>query len=208
MNDGRYGPISDEISVGYRESQTDLIKTLKKHGVRAIVIGSSKCVDTYYFHRDHPGDAAAYNQTLSALASIDRDVAAKEGVAYADVYGFTLEAIKRSKAKFSGESYQFAGADGIHPNSNCHLVMAYAFLKALGYDGNIGTIELEPGLNQASGSVGHEIISCQKGVVTVKSTRYPFCFKGATDSTDPESTAAACSYFPEFNDQLNRLCWW
>jgi lysophospholipase L1-like esterase len=204
MNDGHYGPITDDIAAAYRKSQTGLVETLKKNGVRVVVIGSPKCVDTYYYHRDHPGEAAAYNQTLAALAAIDKDVAAKENAVYADVFDVTLDAMKRAKAKF-GDSYQFAGPDGIHPQANCQLVLAFSLLKAMGYDGNIGTITVEPGLNQAEATSGHEIVSCQNGVVTVKSTRYPFCFQGAPDSTDQQSTAATCSYFPEFNDQLNRF---
>jgi hypothetical protein len=40
--------------------------------------------------------------------------------------------------------------------------------------------------------------------VTVKSTRYPFCFTGALDSTDPTTTAAVTQFFP-FNADLNRF---
>jgi lysophospholipase L1-like esterase len=202
MNDGHYGPINDEVANTYRKAQTDIVEALKKNGVRALVLGSSKCVDSFYYHKDTPGAAAIYNQTLGTMADIDKDIAAKEGVVYADVYGTTLDVMKKAKAKF-GDDYVFAGGDGVHPSPNGHLVMAYAFLKALGCDGNIGTITVEYGLKQATGSPGQEIISYKDGTVEVKSTRYPFCFSGTIDSKDANTTAAVTTVFP-FNDDLNR----
>lgn len=203
MNDGHYGPIDDAIAKTYRDAQTGIVKALKKNGVHAIVLGSAKCVDSYTYHKHNVAGAVIYNQTLGALAEIDKDIAAKEGVVYADVYGITLATMKKAKAKF-GDSYNFAGPDGVHPGPNGHLVMAYAFLKALGCDGTIGTITVEPGLAKAEATDGHEIVSCANGTVTVKSTRYPFCFTGALDSTDPAGTAAVTQFFP-FNEDLNRF---
>ena len=50
------------------------------------------------------------------------------------------DVMTKAKAKY-GKQYALAGeADGVHPDENGHLVMAYAFLKALGCDGDIGTI--------------------------------------------------------------------
>jgi lysophospholipase L1-like esterase len=201
MNDGHYTALTDDIANTYRKAQTDIVEALKKNGVRAIVLGSSKCVDSFYFK--HPNCTAdVYNKTLGALADIDKDIATKEGVVYADVFGITLDTMKKAKAKF-GDNYEIAGGDGIHPSPNGHLVMAYAFLKALGCDGNIGTITVEYGLNQATGSPGQEIVSYKDGAVDVKSTRYPFCFSGTLDARDAGSTAPVTTVLP-FNEDLNR----
>jgi len=201
MNDGHYGPLTDDVANTYRKAQTDIIEALKKNGVRAIVLGSSKCVDSQTYH-SNPALAVIYNKTLGSLADIDKEIAAKEGVVYADVYGDTLDAMQKAKAKF-GEDYVFAGADGVHPGPNGHLVMAYAFLKALGCDGNIGTITVDYGAKQATATPGQEIVSYNDGTVDVKSTRYPFCFSGTIDSKDPGTTAAVSTCLP-FNDDLNR----
>jgi lysophospholipase L1-like esterase len=201
MNDGSYGPINPDVANTYRTAQTGIVDAFKKNGVRVIVLGSSKCVDSFYYHHS-PADAVIYNQTLASLADIDKDIAQKEGVVYADVNGITADAMKKAKAKF-GEDYEFAGGDGVHPNCNGHLVMAYAFLKALGCDGNIGTITVDMGSNQATGTPGQEIVSCKAGVVDVKSTRYPFCLSGTLDSKSPGDTAAVTQFFP-FNEDLNR----
>jgi lysophospholipase L1-like esterase len=189
MNDGHYGPISDSIADTFRKAQTGIVDALKKNGVRAIVLGSSKCVDSQTYHGD-PAAAVIYNKTLGSLADIDKQIAQQEGVVYADVYGITLDAMEKAKAKF-GQSYVFAGADGVHPGPNGHLVMAYAFLKALGCDGNIGTITVDDTLKQATGTPGQEIVS------------YHFCFSGTVDSKDPGTTAAISTCIP-FNDDLNR----
>jgi lysophospholipase L1-like esterase len=201
MNDGHYGPITDAIAKTYRNAQTDIVETLKKNGVHAIVLGSPKCVDSQTYHGS-PAAAVIYNKTLGSLADIDKEIALKEGVIYADVYGITLNAMEKAKAKF-GQDYVFAGPDGVHPGPNGHLVMAYAFLKALGCDGNIGTITVDYANKGATGTPGQEIISYQDGAVSVKSTRYPFCFSGSVDSKDPSTTAAVSTCIP-FNDDLNR----
>ena len=201
MNDGHYAALTDDVASTYRKAQTDVVEALKKGGVRAIVLGSSKCVDSFYFK--HPNCTAdVYNKTLGALADIDKDIATKEGVVYADVFGITLDTMQKAKAKF-GENYEIAGGDGVHPSPNGHLVMAYAFLKALGCDGNIGTITVEMGLNQATGSPGQEIVSYKDGTVDVKSTRYPYCFTGDPNSNDSGSTARIVTVLP-FNQDLNR----
>jgi lysophospholipase L1-like esterase len=202
MNDGHYVALTKDISDTYRQNQTAIVEALKKHGVRVIILGSSKCVDSTAFHNNStqaPPDV--YNQTLGALAAIDRDIAQKEGVVYADVYGATLLAMQKSKAIY-GPNYVFGGGDGIHPGPNGHLVMAYAFLKALGCDGAIGTLTVEMGLNQAEGTPGQKIVSFQNGTLTVESSRYPFCFDG--DPAQPSDSTACILKSVPFNEDLNR----
>ena len=107
-----------------------------------IVVGSPGCVDADTFGGHNPERAAMYNKTLAALRDIARDVALKQGVVFADVFDPMVTAMTKAKAKY-GREYILAGGDGVHPDRNGHLVMAYAFLKALGCDGNIGTITVD-----------------------------------------------------------------
>jgi lysophospholipase L1-like esterase len=202
MNDGGYRPISDDISNPYKAAQTGIVDALKKNGVRVVIIGSPKCVDTHYFHNPN-ATPDIYNKNLGTLSDIDKQIAQQEGIPYADVFDLTMDVMQKSKAKF-GDDYVFAGGDGVHPDQNGHLVMAYAFLKALGCDGNVGTITVDMGAKSATGTPGHEIVSDTDGLVTVKSTRYPFCFHGAMDSKSPGDTAPITQFFP-FNDDLNRF---
>ena len=66
--------------------------------------------------------------------------------------------MERAKAKF-GPRYHVAGADGVHPAANGHLIIAYAFLKALGCDGNIGTFTVDLAARRVTVSEGHRLLS-------------------------------------------------
>ncbi len=199
MNDGGYGPLTKERADLYRNSQQQIIDKAKEAGVRTIIVGSPGCVDTDKF-RD-PQASAVYNKTLSELRDIAREVAEKSGVIFADVHTPMMEAMATAKEKY-GKEYHVGGADGVHPDANGHLVMAYAFLKALGCDGNIGKITVDLGENKAMGDEGHKVLSCDAGKVQIESSRYPFCFYG-----DPKSTSATAGIieFIPFNEDLNRF---
>jgi lysophospholipase L1-like esterase len=200
MNDGHYAPLTDETAGWYRKNQIAVIKNLKKAAVHFIVLGSPGAVDFDTF-RHSPAKAEMYNKTLAGLRDIDRDIAAREKVAFADVHQEMIDVMTKAKAKY-GKSYAFAGPDGVHPGANGHLVMAYAFLKALGFDGNIGTITVDLAGNTATATDGHKILSTNAGAVDVESTRYPYCFTGDPKTSD--ATTGVIEFFP-FNDDLNRF---
>ena len=107
----------------------------------------------------------------------------------------------RAKAKYGAE-YHVAGPDGIHPAANGHLIIAYAFLKALGCDGDIGTINVDLAKQYATASEGHRVLSFMNGTIEIESTRYPFCFFG--NPSDPDSARGVVEFLP-FNTELNRF---
>lgn len=203
MNDGAYAAIDPARQEAYRKNTEAIVKTFRNDGVRFIVIGSPGLVDTYTFDRI-PGrsySATNYNNTLADLARIAREVAAEQGVTYADVYTPMAAVMKAAKEKY-GPAYDLAGPDGIHPEANGHLVMAYAFLKALGCSGDIGTITWDAQTDRATATAGHRILSVHDGNIKIESTRYPFCFYG--NPTDPNSTKGVLQFLP-FNEDLNRF---
>ncbi len=201
MNDGRYAPMSPETGKAYRDGQKSIVDQLKKAGVRSIVVGSPGCVDADTFGGHKPEQAIMYNKTLAALRDIAREVAQEEGVVFADVFDPMVDVMTKAKAKY-GRDYHLAGGDGVHPDRNGHLVMAYAYLKALGCDGSIGTITVDLKQGKADASDGHQVLSCSKGAVEIESSRYPFCFFGDPGQTG--STRGVIEFLP-FNEQLNRL---
>ena len=201
MNDGGYGPLTPDRAQKYRDGTRAIVDTFKKSGVRFIVVGSPGAVDAKTFRPDKPDDDKVYNQTLAQLRDIAREVAGEQGVAFADVHAVMLDVMTAAKAKY-GEDYPVAGGDGVHPGPNGHLVMAYAFLKALGCDGNIGTITLDLAAGKADATDGHKVLSAKDGVVDVESNRYPFCFYG--DPSKPDATLGVIEFFP-FNKDLNRF---
>ena len=116
-----------------------------------------------------------------------------------------------------GANYAIAGHDGVHPGWAGHTVMAYAFLKAMGLKGDIGTLIVDLKKSKMKTSTGHELVSAKDGVFTIKSSRYPFCAcvpdgQGAAsypvcEKDDPEkdnSIRSAMTLIP-FNQDLNRL---
>ncbi|HET6246674.1 MAG TPA: SGNH/GDSL hydrolase family protein [Tepidisphaeraceae bacterium] len=200
MNDGGYRPETPQNAKHYHDAYTDVVEKLKKAGVRFIVVGSPGCVDSDSFHKK-PADAEMYNQTLNTEREIAKKVAQEQGAAFADVYGPMVEVMSKAKEKY-GHGYVLAGGDGVHPNANGHLVMAYAYLKGLGCDGNIGTITVDLDAKKAEATDGHKILSDNDGTVEVESTRYPFCFSG--DPKSPNATTGVLEFFP-FNQDLNRF---
>src|SRR5256714_15111432 len=74
-----------------------------------------------------------------------------------------------------GTNYAIAGKDGVHPGWAGHTVMAYAFLKALGLDGEIGTFTVNLKKGTMKTSKGHEVLSTHHDEFEIRSSRYPFC---------------------------------
>jgi lysophospholipase L1-like esterase len=200
MNDGHYIPMRPATGDLYRRNMTAAVEALKAGGIRTIVVGSPGAVDTAVFKNPNC-TAEDYNKTLDALRGIAQEVAQKEGVGFADVHTPMMDVMAKAQAAY-GNTYQLIVGGGVHPNDNGHIIMAYAFLKALGCDGAIGTITVDMGAGTAEGTPGQKIVSCQDGTVSVESTRYPFCFHGQPGDAG-QSDGSVLGFFP-FNDDLNR----
>ncbi len=198
MNDGSYTAYTEAIGKAYEIPMRDIVTRLKAQGV-TVVVGSPGAVDTRYFRND-PGLAQVYNENLAQLTEIARKVAAEAGMPFADVHGAMRDAMTKAKAAL-GDDYDVCGRDGVHPNANGHLVMAYAFLKAMGFDGDLGTITVDL-KGEATASEGHQVLSSHEGVVEIESSRYPFCFFGG--EADSGGTRSILPFLP-FNQDLNRL---
>lgn len=202
MNDGGYAPLTPERAQKYRDGMNGIVDTFKKSGVRFIVVGSPGVVDSKFYRANpNPDEDKIYNKTLAELRDIAKEIATAHGAGFADVHSVMLDVMAKAKAKY-GEDYPVGGTDGVHPLPNGHLVMAYAFLKALGCDGNLGTITVDLSGNKGEATDGHKVLSANAGAVEVESTRYPFCVSG--DPKDPAATAGVIEFFP-FNQDLNRL---
>ncbi len=151
----------------------------------------------------NPGDPTAdqtYNETLRLLGEEGRKLAAEHGFPVAEVHEVMMKVMTASKAAY-GNGYPLAGRDGVHPAPNGHLCMAYAFLKAMGLDGDLAAFTVTwP--KQVRATAGHVATMTTDGVVEIESTRYPFCFTGG--ERDPEGTVSVLPFLP-FNADLNRF---
>lgn len=199
MNDGGYGPVQEKRINDYREKTADIIHQLKAAGVRIIVITGPGAVDAEMFHHSKQA-AEQYNATLAAFGEAARQVAVENGVIFADMHGTMAQAMEKYKTQHPDHS--FVGNDGVHPENVGHMVMAYTILKALGCDGNIGTITVDLAANKADASNGHKVLSDDGGKIEIESARYPFY--PVNEPLDPLGQRAALSLIP-FNEDLNRF---
>ncbi|MDE1170256.1 MAG: SGNH/GDSL hydrolase family protein [Verrucomicrobium sp.] len=194
MNDGGYLPVRRSAAEDYRRSLRGIIDAARLAGVRSVVVGGPGAVDPAAFHRPNV-DAVAYNQTLGALGEIARNLSQADGLSFADVHTLMLQTMEKAKAAY-GANYSLAGGDGVHPGPEGQLVIAQAFLQALGCDGEIATLTLDCGTQQATASPGHQILSFKDGVLEVESSRYPFLV--------PPEAAGVLKVLP-FTADLNRF---
>jgi lysophospholipase L1-like esterase len=202
MNDFRYVPFDEAIAAQYSKNQTEIARKFKAAGTR-YVLGSSGIIDSVpKWVKSAKGTKKDLNLALSKFRNIALEVAEAEKVGFADVYRPMLIADSNAKKSF-GETFQISGKDGVHPGWAGHAIMAYAFLKGLGVNGDLGTITLDDSKGAASATGGHEIVSTEKGAITVRSTRLPFApGSGATDSD--ASLRAGMALVP-FDADLNRF---
>jgi len=204
MNDHEYRPFELRIGRRYRNESETMVEMFKSAGSR-VVLGSPGCVGKMpSWVSSAAGTIDDLNASLCTLRNIDIDVSREEHVAFADVFWPMLTAGVEGKKKF-GADFAIAGKDGVHPGWAGHLVMAYAFLKGLGLDGQIGTITVDLSKKQPIGVTrGHELLSgcVQPGEFRFRSTRYPFC---ATNTVMNDGTIRAGMALVPFNEELNRF---
>lgn len=199
MNDGRYTAYTPEIGGDYEANMQAIIAGLKKVGVTVMAIGSPGGVDPDFFKRPTI-KGELYNENLAQLRDIAKKLAEENKQPFANVHDTMMSALAKSK-EVLGAGYGPFGGDGFHPAPAGQLLMAQAFLKALGFDGEIGTITVDM-KGGSTASSGHVIKSRQGARLTLESSKWPFCF-----DADPKSAGSNRSILPftRFNQDLNRF---
>jgi lysophospholipase L1-like esterase len=216
MNDHEYRPYEERIGNTYRQSSQAIVEAFEANGAR-VIQGSPGCIGQVPRWTKSPNTTVeALNQSLCTLRNIGIDVATHEKAGFADVFWPMLTSGAEAKKEY-GANYAIAGADGVHPGWAGHTVMAYAFLKAMGLDGDLGTFTVDLKRNKLKVSKGHQAVSANDGVFVIYSSRYPFCAclpssqtappYPTCDADDPardNSIRSAMTLIP-FNADLNRL---
>lgn len=201
MNDHRYTPYTEEIGREYRDSSEAIIQSFKAHGVRVVQGAAGTVGKMPGWVRSATGTVTDLNLGLLELRNIDVALARQEKVAFADVFLPMLVEGFDAQQRW-GTDYMVSGKDGVHPGWAGQLVMAYAFLKGLGLEGDIGTIIVDLAKGTAGTTAGHRVIAAANGQVELESARYPFCATGPVDRDD--SIRSGMALVP-FNQELNRL---
>lgn len=201
MNDHRYRPYTEEIGEAYRTNMHAIVRTFLDHGAR-VVLGSPGAIGklpTWTNSEEFTVDQM--NRSLLELRNIGVRLADELDVRFADIF-WPMQQLRFIAMDHYGEDYAVAGRDGVHPGWAGQTIMAHAFLKALGVNGEIGTFVVDLDEQKAFTSQGHEILDFKDGLLRVESRRYPFCAEGADDRDD--SIRSAMTLIP-FNEDLNRL---
>jgi lysophospholipase L1-like esterase len=201
MNDHGYRAYDEANGQWYRNNYSAVAHSLKSSGAR-VVLGSPGCVGRVpRWASNTNAPVEDLNLNLCRLRNIDIEVAAQEHIQFADVFWPMFTAEFTAQKKY-GADYAVPGKDGVHPDWSGHLIMAYAFLKALGLDGDLGTFTVDLASSKASATSGHNVDSFADGTLTLTSRRYPFCATGELDKDN--SIRSGMSLVP-FNAELNRL---
>jgi lysophospholipase L1-like esterase len=198
MNDGGYRAYDPSIGKAYEAPMRDMVTRLKNAGATTVV-GSPGAVDSYYYSKPN-SNATVYNENLRQLGEVDRQIAEDLQMPFADLHTVMMDAMGKAKASL-GDKFDVCGREGVHPGQDGHVVMAYALLKAMNFDGDLGTITMDMTGN-AKAENGHTVVGGKGGQVEIESTRYPFCFFGG--EKDSNGTRSILPYLP-FNQDLNRL---
>jgi len=201
MNDHRYRVFDEGNANWYSNRYSSVVESLKSVGAR-VVLGSAGCVGRIPpWAQNNNATMDDMNVNLGRFRDIDIGIAAKEQVGFADVFWPLLKEGFEARQKY-GQDFCLSGKDGVHPSWAGHVVMAYAFLKGMGLDGDIGTFTVDLAANTATATDGHTVESFTNNVLTITSHRYPFCGTGPVDKDDSVRAGMA---LVSFNGALNRL---
>ncbi len=204
MNDHLYRTFDVMNGARYCSNYTAIVKAFKAADAR-VVVGSPGCISQVpQWKRPDLFTLDELNVSLCAFRDIGLGIAEREGGRFADVFWPMLKAGYEGQTRFgtTNETYMIAGKDGVHPGWAGHLVMAYAFLRAMGIDGEIGTITVDLGTQRAEASARHTVENVAHGEVTLTSSRYPFC---ATGETNRDNSIRSGMELVPFNQELNRF---
>ena len=204
MNDHKYRAVDAENILWYLQNYSAVAKNLQMAGAR-IVVGSPGCVGKVpaWTH------SSAYtrdelNINLMALRDVDIEIAKNLDARFADVFWPMFQAYYEGETRYGtpNSSYMISGKDGVHPGWAGHLVMAYAYLRAMGLDGDLGTFTVDLAAQTATATAGHTVESFKDNILTVTSTKYPFCADGEINSDN--SIRSGTTLVPFF-EELSRF---
>jgi lysophospholipase L1-like esterase len=205
MNDSRYRPFDVTNGQWYEDHYTAIVRNFKSRNVRVVVGSPGSAGKIAEWVQPRAGTLDDHNLHLCALRDIAIGVAQKEDVRFADIFWPMYQAQVFAPAQHGATAekpYNVAGGDGIHPGWAGQVIMAWSFLRALGIDGEIGTLEVSLKSKEAKASDGHRVDSFENGRLTITSTRYPFCARGDEDSDN--SILSGMTLVP-FAEDLNRF---
>jgi len=204
MNDFKYRTFDVENSRWYQQNYSAVVTGLEGIGAR-VVLGSPGCVGKVpAWTHSNAYTLDELNISLLAFRDLDIGLAQNLNTRFADVFWPMFKAGYEAQTLYgtADQPYNISGKDGVHPGWAGHLVMAYAFLRAMGLDGDLGTLTVDLGDKTATATAGHTVESFKDNTLTVLSTKYPFCAGSETNSDN--SIRSGATLVPFF-DELSRF---
>jgi len=204
MNDFKYRTFDVENSRWYQQNYSAVVTGLQGIGAR-VVLGSPGCVGKVpAWTHSNAYTLDELNISLLAFRDLDIGLAQNLNTRFADVFWPMFKAGYEAQTRYgtADQPYNISGKDGVHPGWAGHLLMAYAYLRAMGLDGDLGTLTVDLGDKTATATAGHTVESFKDNTLTVLSTKYPFCAGGVTNSDN--SIRSGATLVPFF-DELSRF---
>jgi lysophospholipase L1-like esterase len=141
MNDGGYAAFDQKRNDTYVQKTTEMLEAAKKAGVRVALV-SPNAVDP---RAQKQRDFKLYLETQKQFYAPLKDIAAKNGAAFADQYAITRAAQEKMTADDADASKVKPYYDGFHTASPGGLLMAYAILTGLNAPAVVTDVVIEGG---------------------------------------------------------------
>ncbi len=205
MNDARYRPFDINNGYWYEDNYSAVVQNFKAHGVK-VVLGSPGCAGKIAtWVQSRAGTLQEHNLNLCALRDIAIGIAEREHCRFADIFWPMYQAqvfAPQQHGATEQNPYHVAGSDGIHPGWAGQVIMAYAMLRGLGLQGDLGTVQVDLRARQAKAEGGHEVKSFDGSKLVLVSHKLPFCARG--DEHQDSSIRSGMTLVP-FAEELNRF---
>lgn len=188
MNDAGVTAYDQKIYDRHINGITELVDTLQKNNIKVALI-TVGCVDESKAAR-----LKGYNETLGRFARQLCEFAEHRNIPCYNIHEPMLEALTAGQA----DSADFVMMnDGVHPQSNGHMVMAYGLIKSLGCESQASQVSIDAATKKVKAT------GCRIGDLQINGGSIVF---SRTDSAPPifldDLAIAATKYFPSF-DEIN-----
>ena len=162
MNDHGYKAFQDDICKNYLDHQTKLVELLKEQKSRVALLTPQPIDDPALPEPDKD----VRNLSLRKMSDGLRDVAAKQGVLFADQFDPYMAVMV--KARKADPKVIVGGGDAVHPGTVGHTIMAWAVLKGLGASADVSCAELDGATGKVTAATGCQIsdVKADGGVVS------------------------------------------
>lgn len=140
MNDGRYRAFDQDIYNAYATGYSNIVAALKQAlpGVRIVAIRPSP----YDEVTRPPMAGGGYNAVLIRFGGLLNDLAAKDGLAVADLNSDLVKVLEKANAADPAMAQRIL-PDRVHPGASGHLIMAGSLVKAWNAPALVSSVEID-----------------------------------------------------------------